>query len=174
MKTAAKARPKARTPRVNEEPARELDFTRGDGRYGRVGDQRPAADLRKEYPPQRVRESGRSGGELPEPGITADDLSPETLLDEERSRSPDSPRGRAPLDTALRTIDDTVVGDGGAGFGSGADEAEQARREPVGAQQGEALRRKSRAHARDANFVEPHETEQLADAARAPLRRSGR
>lgn len=149
-----------RTPRVNEEPPRDLKFEQGDER-SRVGEPKSRRQMRDEFPPERVREAGRTAGEMPGGEVTADDMAPETLLDEERSRTPDSARGRAPLDTALDVLDGTIVGGG-----IGPDEAERAQRDPVGTREAEALRRRAHAHAADANSFEPHETEELAAAER--------
>lgn len=113
---------------LNEEPAAELDFENGDERSGRAGDRNSNAELREEFPPARVREAGMSGGETPDQTVdgkvTADDLAPETLLDESRSHSP---AARARRDSA-----DTVLSDAGEediGAGRGRDEAELAEQE---------------------------------------------
>jgi len=111
----------------------ELDFDeRLDEREGRVGDERPAAEVAREFPPQRVAQSGMTGGEtlsdsLHEDNVTYDDLSPDTLLDETGARAPHEPGGSGgPADQHLRQVDADEIG-GGIGL----DEAELARSAPL-------------------------------------------
>ena len=158
-----------RTPRVNEEPPRELRFEQGDERSGRAGDAKSRRQRRDEYPPARGREAGRTAGEMADHEITADDLSPETLLDEERSHTPDAPRGRVPRDTEL-----SEVPDNGVGLGGGLDEAELADRDAVGRREAEAQRRRAREHAGNPNQFEPHEAAELAAAERERRRHDRR
>jgi hypothetical protein len=141
----------------------ELDFERGDERTGRIGDPRPEKEIREEFPGRRTREAGMTGGETPDRDgeVTADDLSPETLLDSEPSRTPHSTRARKPSDTAMRT-----VGVEGVGVGGGLDEAEMAERSPVGREAAAATERKARRHAADPNMVEPHEAQERTDTKR--------
>lgn len=116
---------------VNEEPPRELDFARGDERGGRAGDERRPEDIADEFPAARVRQAGLSGGEIagslgPDSRVTADDMAPETLLDEERSRTPDAHARRDAADTLLSDADEATIGEG-----TGADEAEFADEDPI-------------------------------------------
>ena len=111
---------------INEQPPRELDFERGDERSGRVGDLRDPGERREEFPKVRERLAGRSGGENPSGEVTADDLAPETLLDEDLSRTPEAGARREPLDEALREVDEDRIGEG-----HGKDEAELAREDPL-------------------------------------------
>ncbi|MBK5001865.1 HPr-related protein [Pseudomonas sp. S31] len=111
----------------------ELDFDeRNDERQGRVGDERPARELAQEFPARRVAESGMTGGEalsdsLHEDGVTYDDLSPDTLLDETGARDPHEPGDAGgPADKRLRRVDAQEIG-GGIGL----DEAELARSAPL-------------------------------------------
>jgi len=111
----------------------ELDFSeRRDERRGRIGDERPAAEVAAEYPPRRVAESGMTGGEalsdsLHEDNVTLDDLSPDTLLDETGARDPDEPgMAGGPADKTLRDVEAHEIG-GGIGL----DEAELARSAPL-------------------------------------------
>ncbi|EGB95171.1 phosphotransferase system, HPr-related protein [Pseudomonas juntendi] len=111
----------------------ELDFDeRLDERQGRVGDERPASEIEREFPPERVAESGMTGGEalsdsLHEDNVTYDDLSPDTLLDETGARDPHEPGGGdGPADMDLREVDADEIG---GGFGL--DEAELARSAPL-------------------------------------------
>lgn len=106
---------------VNEEPPGELDFTKGDERGGRAGDLRSDADVRNEFPPAREREAGMTAGETADGEVTADDLAPETLLDEDRSRSPHARAKRSSADTLLRDAGEAEIG-----AGRGKDEAELA------------------------------------------------
>jgi hypothetical protein len=111
----------------------ELDFSdRQDDREGRIGDERPAAEVAQEFPARRVAESGMTGGEalsdsLHEDNVTYDDLSPDTLLDESGARDPYEPGdGDGPEDQSLRRVDADEIG---GGFGL--DEAELARSAPL-------------------------------------------
>ena len=75
----------------------------------------------------RVREAGMTGGETGRGEVTADDLAPETLIDEDGGDGPHLYRGGRAADTTLREVD---LSDIGAGIG--ADEAELAEAQPVG------------------------------------------
>lgn len=145
----------------------ELDFEHDGEHPGRIGDPRPEKEIREEFPGRRTREAGMTGGETPEQDgeVTADDLSPETLLDSEPSRTPHSTRARKPSDTAMAT-----VGIEGIGAGGGLDEAEMAERSPVGSEAAAATQGKARRHAADPNMVEPHEAQERADAKRHAAR----
>ncbi|NIF28976.1 phosphotransferase system, HPr-related protein [Pantoea sp. Tr-811] len=107
----------------------ELDFN--ERPEGRIGDERPADEVAREFPAKRVAESGMTGGEalsdsLHEDGVTDDDLSPDTLLDETGARDPHEPGGVGPSDQTLRQVDAEEIG-GGIGL----DEAELARSAPL-------------------------------------------
>lgn len=109
----------------------QLDFSDRKERRGRIGDERPQADVDHEYPEQRLREAGQSGGETlgvgeHEDGVSMDDLSPETLIDESGARSAREPGEDGPLDQDLSIVDGDQIGAGG-----GLDEAELARRDPL-------------------------------------------
>nr|WP_298146262.1 phosphotransferase system, HPr-related protein [uncultured Pseudomonas sp.] len=110
-----------------------LDFDENeDAPVGRAGD-RQAGHV---YSPERVREAGMSGGEtlrsgVHEDGVSADDLSPETLFDESGARGPeessDGPEGpEQPADMTLDTVDAKRIGGG-----YGLDEAELAHVNPL-------------------------------------------
>src|SRR5690606_33509275 len=113
-------------------PMRELDFSeRRDERQGRAGDQRPEAEVEREFPREREAQAGMSGGEAlsdsaHEDNVTLDDLSPETLIDESGANSPDEPGGERPADKELSVVDESRIG-GGIGL----DEAELARSAPL-------------------------------------------
>ena len=105
-----------------------LDFD-DEQRHGRAGDRQG-----QRYAAERVREAGMSGGETlgsgeHEDGISEDDLSPETLYDESGARDPDEyPEDTqgGPLDTELTTVNAAQIGGG-----SGLDEAELGRLQPL-------------------------------------------
>ncbi|HVT34215.1 MAG TPA: hypothetical protein VHE37_01420 [Nevskiaceae bacterium] len=124
---------------AQDELPRELEFEAGDERSGRAGDLRSPADVAEEFPPERERLAGRTGGELPHPGITADDLAPETLLDDNRSREPAARELRDAVDSTLRTVDESAIGEG-----AGPDEAEMADIEPVAPAEVAQLKRKAK------------------------------
>jgi len=110
----------------------QLDFSeRKDERQGRVGDLRSEEELERELPDERVREAGMTGGEtlgqsLHEDGVSDDDLSPETLIDENGERLGRGTTGSLPADKAL-----SVVGADEIGAGDGLDEAEEGRAYPL-------------------------------------------
>src|SRR5581483_8100173 len=148
---------------VNEEPPGELDFTKGDERRGRAGDLRSDADVRSEFPPARERQAGMTAGETADGEVTADDMAPETLLDEDRSRSPGARARRAGADTLLREADESEIG-----AGLGKDEAELAQEEgapgeaprgddPGGPATGFRKRRDAARQGRDADDYAPRE-----------------
>jgi len=111
---------------------RELDFSdRHDERQGRAGDARPAAEVEREFPAERVERSGMSGGETlsesqHEDNVDMDDLSPDTLYDLSGARDPSERGGDGPADRELRQVDESEIG---GGFGL--DEAELARSAPL-------------------------------------------
>ncbi len=111
---------------------RELDFSdRHDERQGRAGDARPAEEVNREFPAERVERGGMSGGEtlsesLHEDNVTWDDLSPDTLYDQSGARDPSERGGDGPADRQLREVDESEIG-GGIGL----DEAELARAAPL-------------------------------------------
>ena len=110
--------------RDSAEDIKELSFE--DRPPPRIGDTRSRRKDQEEFPPERVEEAGQTGGEIPQEGLTADDLSPETLLDDLPSHSPAAEEQRVPLDTVLRD-----VGPEEAAVGYGEDEAELALHDPV-------------------------------------------
>jgi hypothetical protein len=125
---------------LNEEPAHELSFD-SDERSARIGDPMDPQELRRAMPLRREREAGLTGGEIPgRPGdhVTGDDLSPETLLDADGSGTPAAYSMRAPMETMLRVVDESEIGEG---FGK--DEAELAQEDPVA---DEAVDTNRRAH----------------------------
>lgn len=127
-------------PRVEEiddsedrlEPIRELDFNdHGDEHRGRLGDTLPPSEVQREFPHERGRRAGMSGGETltdsaHEDNVTLDDLSPDTLFDESGANSPEERGPSRPLDKQLSVVDESRIG-GGIGL----DEAELARSAPL-------------------------------------------
>ncbi len=116
------------------------------------------------FPRARVAELGRSGGETSDGHVTADDLSPETLLDDDASRSPAVHARREPQDVQLRRKASEV------GLGTGMDEAELANQKPVGHAEAARLKRRSEQHARDARFMEPAGAAEMAQRKRRERR----
>lgn len=144
-----------------------LRFDRGDERGGRTGDLRARVASNEEFPPERVRQAGHTGGERADTDVTADDLSPETLLDSDASRTPSARQGRIAADRELSITDQPL------GLGGGRDEAEAAERQPVGQAEAAKLRKKSREHASDPNYFEPNEAAVQAELAREQARDTG-
>ncbi|MDN6860833.1 phosphotransferase system, HPr-related protein [Pseudomonas sp. CAN2814] len=108
---------------------RELDFEKSP--QGRIGDERSPEDVEREFPPQRRREMGLSGGETlgdsaVEDGVSMDDLAPETLIDEDGTESPLDPADGRPIDAELHIVRESEIG-GGIGL----DEAEEGRVHPL-------------------------------------------
>lgn len=107
-----------------------LDFSsKHDERQGHAGDRRPEAELRDEFPPERVREAGMSSGETLEEQPTMDDLAPETLIPEDGARSPRERGHGLPADEDLSIVSERDIGAGG-----GLDEEEEAVFEPLDGQ----------------------------------------
>lgn len=108
---------------------RELDFEKGP--EGRIGDERSPEDVERDFPAQRRREMGLSGGETlgqgeTEDGVSMDDLSPETLIDEDGTESPLDSADSKPADKELSIVRESEIG-GGIGL----DEAEEGRVYPL-------------------------------------------
>jgi hypothetical protein len=117
-------RPRPLRPRADD--PQELSFEDDDyTRGGRIGDRESDRVIADEYPSRRTAEAGLTGASLPGRDLTADDLSPETLLDEDSAtgRFADDPSQR-PADQQLRAVDADEIGGG-----TGLDEAELARLE---------------------------------------------
>ena len=73
---------------------------------------------------------GLTGAATPEHEPTNDDMSPETLIQEDGARSPREPGGNGPIDKQFSTVDENEIGSG-----SGLDEAEMARVQPLDGKQ---------------------------------------
>ncbi|MFK8399726.1 phosphotransferase system, HPr-related protein [Pseudomonas sp. BGr12] len=108
---------------------RELDFEKAP--EGRIGDERSPEEVEREFPAQRRREMGQTGGETlgdsaVEDGVSMDDLAPETLIDEDGTESPLEPGDSAPVDKQLHIRRESEIG-GGIGL----DEAEEGHVRPL-------------------------------------------
>lgn len=102
-----------------------LDFDKSEPQR-RIGDG-VEPEQGREFSPQRVREAGMTGASMPDHQPTDDDLSPETLIDEDGARSPrEAGDEGGPLDRRVR-----LVGAAEAGTGRGLDEAELGRVDPL-------------------------------------------
>lgn len=108
--------------RAADDEVEELCFD--DAPPPRSGDPLTREELAEALPDEREREAGMSGGELPQEGITDDDLTPETLYDEEDEYEVYAVQ---PADKDLRIAQGSEIGGG-----SGLDEAELARRDHPG------------------------------------------
>lgn len=102
-----------------------FDKERDDDR--RIGDEVPEEEYEQRFPPERVREAGLTAGSVADHQPTADDLSPETLIDESGARSPREPgTDEGPIDKEMH-----LVGENSIGGGNGMDEAELGRARPL-------------------------------------------
>ncbi len=103
----------------------ELDFSE-DESAPRIGDPVSRAELDREQPPERAREAGLTSAARPDHNPTDDDVTPQTLLDEDGARSPDEPGSGRANDETLRN-----VGAQDIGGRYGLDEAELGRAHPL-------------------------------------------
>lgn len=103
---------------------------------------------------RRVREAGLTAGETTHPETnTADDLAPDTLLDEEGGQAPAEQLGPQAADSAL-----TITGDTGLGLGGGRDEAEDARVDPISPAEHRRLKQRIARSGGDVTALEPNES----------------
>lgn len=105
-----------------------LDFDKDEARDGErpLGDPLPEGEQEQRFSAERVREAGMTAGSVADHQPTADDLSPETLLDESGAHSPHEAGNGQPADSDLRVVDAAEIGGG-----RGLDEAELARVDPL-------------------------------------------
>lgn len=104
----------------------ELHFDEDDAPKARIGDLRPEDELANQIPDERVREAGMTGASTADHHSTDDDMSPETLIDEDGARSPFEEGEDHPADWDL-----SIVGENDIGGGDGLDEAELAEFDPL-------------------------------------------
>ena len=103
---------------------------------------------------QRVREAGRTAGETDHPARnTADDLAPDTLLDQEGGQEPAEQHGPQSTDTLMRVVDES-----GIGAGAGRDEAEEAQVNPISADEHRRLQQRVARSGGDVTALEPNES----------------
>lgn len=103
----------------------ELDFE-DDEVNTSAGERRPQEEVRRNLPPQRERDAGLTGASHPGEGATDDDMTPDTLLPEDGSRTSSEAGSGSPADSTLRRVDQDEIGGG-----EGLDEAELARARPL-------------------------------------------
>ncbi|HUP92685.1 MAG TPA: hypothetical protein VM074_10595 [Solimonas sp.] len=142
----------ARPRKKSSERPRALSFE-DDPRPIRTGDLLSPEEVREKLPPTRGRLAGRTGGEVNTGRPTADDLSPETLLDDDPSQEPSALRRRVPADSRLGIREASMIG-----AGLGPDEAEAARRDPIKPEEHRELRRRAARSGGSILNLEPHES----------------
>ena len=112
------------------------------------------SDRAPRFSAQRVREAGRTAGETAHPDRnTADDLAPDTLLDDEGGQDPAGQHGPRSADTLLRVVDDSRIG-----AGDGRDEAEDARADPISAEEHRRIKRRIARSGGGVKALEPNES----------------
>ncbi|MFK3969796.1 serine kinase/phosphatase [Pseudomonas sp. NPDC087358] len=104
----------------------ELNFNDNNEPSGRIGDTIPADELENYIPDERAREAGMTGASMDDHNPTDDDMSPETLIDEDGARSAREPGEGGPADFDLSIVDEDEIGAGG-----GLDEEEMAILDPL-------------------------------------------
>lgn len=126
--TDDKKQPISFDPLIDEETgaeSSELDFE-DDEANAPAGERLPRDEVQRRLPPEREREAGLTGASHPGEGATDDDMTPETLIPEDGSRSPSETGDRFPADSTLRRVDEDEIGGG-----EGLDEAELGRAKPL-------------------------------------------
>jgi hypothetical protein len=104
----------------------ELNFNDNNEPSGRIGDTIPADELESYIPDERVREAGMTGASTDDHNPTDDDMSPETLIDEDGARSAREQGEGGPADFDLSIVDEDDIGGG-----DGLDEEEMAILDPL-------------------------------------------
>jgi hypothetical protein len=104
----------------------ELNFNDNNEPSGRIGDTIPADELDTYISDERVREAGMTGASTDDHNPTDDDMSPETLINEDGSRSPREASEGGPADFDLSIVDEEDIGGG-----DGLDEEEMAILDPL-------------------------------------------
>lgn len=101
----------------------ELNFD-DSGPVGRIGDE--VSEAERQHLERGSKEVGLTEAAVPDRQPTGDDLSPETLILEDGANSPNEAGYDRPADKTFRRVDGTDIG-----AGSGLDEAELARVDPL-------------------------------------------
>ena len=104
---------------------RELDFDE-ETPTAEIGDEIPRAEREHLMPDERVREAGMTGASTADHESTDDDMSPETLIQEDGARDALEEGEDEPADWDLSIVDEDEIGGG-----NGLDEAELADIDPV-------------------------------------------
>ncbi|AGE24085.1 hypothetical protein [Pseudomonas poae] len=104
---------------------RELDFDQDD-QTAEIGDEIPRGEREHLMPEERVREAGMTGASTDDHQPTDDDMSPETLIQEDGARD-----AREEGEDSAADYDLSVVGESDIGGGNGLDEAELADLDPL-------------------------------------------
>ena len=104
---------------------RELDFDE-ETPTAEIGDEIPLAEREQLMPGERVREAGMTGASTADHESTDDDMSPETLIQEDGARDALEEGEDEPADWDLSIVDEDEIGGG-----NGLDEAELADIDPV-------------------------------------------
>ncbi len=104
----------------------ELNFNDSNEPSARIGDTIPEDELQAYIPDERVREAGMTGASTDDHNPTDDDMSPETLIDEDGARSAREEGEGGPADFDLSIVDEDEIGAGG-----GLDEEEMAIFDPL-------------------------------------------
>lgn len=103
----------------------ELDFD-DEEPDARIGEELPDSEPEQLMPRRRVREAGMTGASTADHEPTDDDMSPETLIREDGARDAHEAGKGDQADWDLSIVDED-----GIGGGSGLDEEEMARRDPL-------------------------------------------
>jgi hypothetical protein len=103
----------------------ELDFDDNEP-SAKIGDEIPEKEREQLMPRERVREAGMTGASTDDHEPTDDDMSPETLIQEDGARDAHEAGDDDQADWDLSVVNEDDIGGGG-----GLDEAELARRDPL-------------------------------------------
>jgi hypothetical protein len=103
----------------------ELDFDEEEPGT-RIGDLIPESERAQKMPDERIRKAGMTGAPTNDNDATDDDLSPETLIREDGARDAHEAGEDGQADWDLSIVDEDDIG-----AGTGLDEAELAKRDPL-------------------------------------------
>jgi hypothetical protein len=103
----------------------ELDFDDNEP-SAKIGDEIPEKEREQLMPRERVREAGMTGASTDDHEPTDDDMSPETLIQEDGARDAHEAGDDDQADWDLSVVNEDDIGGGG-----GLDEAELARRDEL-------------------------------------------